>query len=48
MASVILDNLAAAVPHAEILRSYPAIQALADASGRTGDGMVEFPPEHTV
>ncbi|HEY6343831.1 MAG TPA: DUF433 domain-containing protein [Bryobacteraceae bacterium] len=26
MVSVILDNLAAGVPHAEILRSYPAIQ----------------------
>jgi uncharacterized protein (DUF433 family) len=54
LVSVILDNLAAGVPHAEILRSYPAIQepdiqaALAYAAELAREGSVELPLEHTV
>ena len=54
MVSVILDNLAAGVPHVEILRSYPAIQepdiqaALAYAAEFAGEGTMELPLEHTV
>jgi uncharacterized protein (DUF433 family) len=54
MVSVILDNLAAGIPHGEILRSYPAIQepdiqaALAYAAELAREGTVELPLEHTV
>jgi uncharacterized protein (DUF433 family) len=54
MVSVILDNLAAGVPHAEILRSYPAIQeldiqaALAYAAELAREGTAELPLEHTI
>jgi uncharacterized protein (DUF433 family) len=54
MVSVILDNLATGVPHAEILRSYPAIQepdiqaALAYTAEIAREGAVELPLEHIV
>jgi uncharacterized protein (DUF433 family) len=43
--SLILGNPAAGVPHAEILRSYPA---LAYAAELAREGAVELPLEHTV
>ena len=54
MVSVILDNLAAGVSDAEILRSYPAIQepdiraALAYALELAREATAELPLEHTV
>lgn len=54
MVSVILDNLAAGVPHVEIIRSYPVIQeadiqaALAYAAELAREGTFELPLEHTV
>ena len=54
MVSVILDNLAAGVPHADILRSYPALQepdiqaALAYAAELAREGVVDLPLEHTI
>jgi uncharacterized protein (DUF433 family) len=49
LVSVILDNLAAGVPHMEIIRSYPAIQefdihaALAYAAALAREGTLELP-----
>ena len=54
MVSVILDNIAAGVPYAEIMRSYPAIQesdiqaALAHAAELAREGTLDLPLEHTV
>jgi len=54
MVAVILDNLAAGVPHEELLRSYPSIQdpdiqaALAYAAELAREGTVDLPLEHTV
>jgi uncharacterized protein (DUF433 family) len=54
MVSVILDNLAAGVPHEEITDSYPPIQeldiqaALAYAAELAREGTAELPLEHTV
>jgi uncharacterized protein (DUF433 family) len=54
MVSVLLDNLAAGVPHVEIMRSNPAIQesdiqaALAYAAELAREGTLELPLEHTV
>ena len=54
MVSVILDNLAAGVPHAEILASYPSIReadlqaALAYAAELAREGTAELPLERTV
>lgn len=54
MVSVILDNLAAGVSDAEILRSYPAIQepeiraALAYAPELAREGTAELPLDHIV
>ena len=54
MVSVILDNIAAGVPHAEIMRSYPAIQesdiqaALGYAAELAREGTLDLPLEHTV
>jgi uncharacterized protein (DUF433 family) len=54
MVSAILDNLAAGVSHAEILRSYPAVgeldiqAALAYAAELAREGTLELPLEHTV
>jgi len=51
---VILDNLAAGVPHKELLRSYPSIQepdiqaALAHAAELAREGTADLPLEHTV
>ena len=52
MVSVILDNLAAGVPHEELLRSYPSLQesdlqaALAYAAELAREGTAELPLEH--
>jgi uncharacterized protein (DUF433 family) len=54
LVSAILDNLAAGVPHAEILASYPSIQepdiqaALAYAAELAREGTADLPLEHTV
>jgi uncharacterized protein (DUF433 family) len=54
MISVILDNLAAGVPHEELLQSYPSIRepdvqaALAYAAELAREGTAEMPLEHTV
>ena len=54
MVAVILDNLAAGVPHEEVLRSYPSIQdpdiqaALAYAAELAREGTADLPLEHTV
>ena len=54
MISVILDNLAAGVPHEELLQSHPSIQesdiqaALAYAAELAREGTAEMPLEHTV
>ncbi len=54
MVSVILDNIAAGVPRAEILASYPPMQsedidaALAYAAELVREGSVELPAELTV
>jgi uncharacterized protein (DUF433 family) len=53
MASVILDNIAAGIAHAEILRSYPAVQesdiqaVLAYAAELAREGTLDLPLEHT-
>jgi uncharacterized protein (DUF433 family) len=54
MVSVILDNLAAGVPRAEIIGSYSSIQeldiqaALAYAAELAREGTADLPLEHTV
>ena len=54
MVSVILDNLVAGVPRAEIIGSYPPIQepdiqgALAYAAELAREGTADLPLEHTV
>ena len=54
MISVILDNIAAGVPRAEILASYPAMRsediaaALAYAAELVREGSVELPAELTA
>jgi uncharacterized protein (DUF433 family) len=54
MVSVILDNLAAGIPHEEIVASYPSIRepdiqaALAYAAELAGEGTADLPLEHTV
>jgi uncharacterized protein (DUF433 family) len=54
MVSVILDNLAAGVPHEEIVDSYPGIReldiqaALAYAAELAREGTADLPLEHTV
>ena len=54
MVSVILDNVAAGVPHGEIVRSYPPVQeldiqaALAYAAALAREGTLDLPFEHTV
>ena len=54
MVAVILDNLAAGVPHEEVLRSYPSLQdpdiqaALAYAAELARGGTADLPLEHTV
>jgi uncharacterized protein (DUF433 family) len=54
MISVILDNLAAGLPHQELLRSYPSLQeldiqaALAYAAELAREGTAELPLEHMV
>jgi uncharacterized protein (DUF433 family) len=54
MVSVILDNLAAAVPGEEIIASYPSIQepdiqaALSYAAALAREGTADLPLEHTV
>ena len=54
MVSVILDNLAAGVPHDEIIGSYPSIRepdiqaALAYAAELAREGTADLPLEHTV
>jgi uncharacterized protein (DUF433 family) len=54
MISVILDNLAAGVPHEELLQSYPSLHepdiqaALAYAAELAREGTAELPLEHTV
>jgi len=54
MVSAILDNIAAGVPHAEIMRSYPSVQesdiqaALAYAAELAREGTLDLPLEHTV
>jgi uncharacterized protein (DUF433 family) len=54
MVAVILDNLAAGVPHEELLQSYPSIQesdiqaALAYAAELAREGTADLPLEHTV
>ena len=54
MVSVILDNLAAGVPHEEIIDSYPSVQeadiqaALAYAAELAREGTADLPLEHTV
>lgn len=51
MVSAIVDNVAAGIPHAEILRSYPALSgpdieaALAYAAELTREGTVNLPLE---
>ena len=52
MVSVILDNLAAGIPHAEIVKSYPGIQehdiqaALSYAAELAREGTADLPLEH--
>jgi uncharacterized protein (DUF433 family) len=54
MVSVILDNIAAGVSHAEIIRSYSAVQesdiqaALAYAAELAREGTLDPHLEHTV
>jgi uncharacterized protein (DUF433 family) len=54
MVSVILDNLAAGVPHEELLQSYPSLHefdipaALAYAAELAREGKADLPLEHTV
>jgi uncharacterized protein (DUF433 family) len=54
MVSVILDNLAAGIPHEEILQSYPSVQeediqaTLAYAAELAREGTAELPLEHTL
>lgn len=54
MVSVILDNLAAGVPHEEVLESYPSLQepdiqaALAYAAELAREGTADLPLEHTI
>ena len=54
MVSAILDNLAAGVPHEEILHSYPSIQqsdiqaALAYAAELAREGTADLPLDHSV
>ena len=54
MVSVILDNLAAGVPHEEIVSSYPSIQesdiqaALAYAAELAREGTADLPLENRV
>jgi uncharacterized protein (DUF433 family) len=54
MISVILDNLAAGIPHEELLRSYPSLResdiqaALAYAAELAREGTADLPLEHTV
>lgn len=54
MVSVILDNLAAGVPHEEVLQSYTSLQeldlrvALAYAAELAREGTADLPLEHTV
>jgi uncharacterized protein (DUF433 family) len=54
MVSVILDNLAAGVPHEELLQSYPSLQeldiqaALAYAAELAREGTADLPLEHSV
>jgi uncharacterized protein (DUF433 family) len=54
MVSVILDNLAAGVPHEELLQSYPSLQesdvqaALAYAAELAREGTAGLPLEHSV
>jgi uncharacterized protein (DUF433 family) len=54
MVSVILDNVAAGVPHVEIVRSYPPVQeldiqaALAYAAALAREGTLDLPLEHSV
>jgi uncharacterized protein (DUF433 family) len=54
MVSVILDNLAAGVPHAELLQSYPSLHeadiqaALAYAAELAREGTANLPLEHSV
>ena len=54
MISVILDNLAAGVPHEELLESYPSLHeadiqaALAYAAELAREGTAELPLEHTI
>ena len=54
MVSVILDNLAAGVPHNEIIDSYPSLRepdiqaALAYAAELAREGAADLPLEHRV
>jgi uncharacterized protein (DUF433 family) len=54
MVSVIVDNVAAGVPRAEILASYPALDsedidaALAYAAELVREGSIDLPTELTV
>jgi uncharacterized protein (DUF433 family) len=54
LVSVILDNLAASVPHEELLQSYPSLReldiqaALAYAAELAREGTADLPLEHTV
>ena len=54
MVSVILDNLAAGVPHDELLQSYPSLQesdiqaTLAYAAELAREGTAGLPLEHSV
>jgi uncharacterized protein (DUF433 family) len=54
LVSVILDNLAAGVPHEEIIGSYPSVReldiqaALAYAAELAREGTADLPLEHTV
>jgi uncharacterized protein (DUF433 family) len=54
MVSVILDNLAAGVPHEELLQSYQSLQesdiqaALAYAAELAREGTAGLPLEHSV
>jgi uncharacterized protein (DUF433 family) len=51
MVSVVLDNIAAGVPHQEILASYPGLEspdidaALAYAAELTREGTIDLPLE---
>ena len=54
MVSVILDNLAAGVPHEDLLRSYPSLQesdlqaALAYAAELAREGTADLPLDHKL